>query len=101
MEQQGEKLRRTRKTQNEIADLLEKFSQSDCTVKQFCEDYQIVPGTFHKWQSRVKEKSLNKDTKAGFAQILVNSLSGSLFAEVKGVRIYQPVSASYLKELLA
>jgi len=33
---------------------------------------------------------------------ITSSFSGiALFAEVKGIRIYQPVTAAYLKELLA
>jgi hypothetical protein len=101
MDQQREKFRRIRKTQEQIADILKKFAESGSTVKQFCEDHQIVPGTFHKWQNRVKGKRLKKEIKAGFAQIQVNPSFGSLFAEVKGIRIYQPVSAAFLKELLA
>jgi hypothetical protein len=101
MDQQNEKLRRTRKTREQIADLLRKFAESGSTVKQFCQDHQIVPGTFHKWQSRIKGKDLKKEIKSGFAQVQVNSSFTSLFAEVKGIRIYQPVSAAYLKELLA
>ena len=101
MEQQTEKLRRTRKTQEQIADILKKFAESGSTVKQFCEDHQIVPGTFHKWQSRVRGKSSRKAIKAGFAPVVIDSLSLGLFAEVKGIRLYQPVSAAYLKELLA
>jgi hypothetical protein len=101
MDQQREEFRRIRKTQEQIADILKKFAESGSTVKQFCEDHQIVAGTFHKWQSRVKGKSLKKQIKPGFAQIQVNPSFDSLFAEVKGIRIYQPVSAAYLKELLA
>ena len=100
MEQQTKKIRRTRKTPEQITDILTKFRESGSTVKQFCEDHHIVPGTFHKWQSRVQGKSLKKEIKPGFAQIRVNPSSG-LFAEVKGILIYQPVSAAYLKELLA
>lgn len=101
MEQQYERIRRNRKTPEQIADILNKFAESGSTVKQFCEDHQIVAGTFHKWQNRVKIKSSKKLVHAGFAQIQVNPLVNSLFAEVKGLRIYQPVSAAYLKELLA
>lgn len=37
----------------------------------------------------------------GFAEVMVRStLAGTLFAEVNGIRIYQPVNASFLKELL-
>jgi len=101
MEQQTQKLRRRQKTPDQIAEILKSFRESGATVKQFCQDHQIVPGTFHKWQSRANGKSLKMENKPGFAQIQVNASVGSLFAEVKGVRIYQPVSAAYLKELLA
>ena len=101
MDQQHEKIRRTRKTQEQIADILKKFTSSGSTVKQFCKEQQIVPGTFHKWQSRRKGKALKKTSGAGFAQIQVNPPVCNLFAEVKGIRIYQPVSVAYLKELLA
>ena len=101
MDQQTEKSRRTRKTPEQIADILKNFGESGSTVKQFCADHQIVPGTFHKWQSRANGKSFKKEIKTGFAQIQVNPSFGSLFAEVKGIRIYQPVSAAYLIELLA
>lgn len=101
MDQQHEKIRRTRKTREQIVDLLKAFIDSGSTVQQFCKDHQIVPGTFHKWESRVKTKSLKKEIKPGFAQIQVNPPVCNLFAEVKGIRIYQPVSVAYLKELLA
>lgn len=101
MDQQLEKIRHTRKSQEEIADLLKKFSESGSTVKQFCKEHQIVPGTFHKWRGRIKGKSSIKPDKAAFAQIQVTPPVSSLFAEVKGIRVYQPVSAAYLKELLA
>ena len=101
MDQQHEKIRRPRKTQEQIAEILKKFTSSGSTVKQFCKEQQIVPGTFHKWQSRRKGTALKKSVGAGFAQIQVNPPVGNLFAEVKGIRIYQPVSAAYLKELQA
>ena len=101
MDQQSARFRRKRKTRDQIAEILRKFTESGSTVKQFCEDHQIAPVTFHKWQSRMKGKSLNKEIKAGFTQLQVNPTFDSLFAEVKGIRIYQQVSASFLKELRA
>lgn len=93
---------RTRRTQQQIVDLLAEFDKAGCTVKDFCQSKGISQGNFHKWKSRRKETSLQKIKTSGFAKVVVRSLSAdNLFAEVKGVRIYQPVSAAYLKELLA
>lgn len=101
MDQQIERLRRKQKTSEQIADISRNFSESGSTVKQFCADHQIVPGTFHKWQSRLKGNAVKKQVKSGFAPVLVSPSFPGLFAEVKGVRIFQPVSAAYLKELMA
>jgi hypothetical protein len=37
---------------------------------------------------------------SAFAHVQVEAAVG-LFAEVKGIKLYQPVSAGYLKELLS
>lgn len=94
-------MRRTRRTREQIENLLTEFSKTGETIKQFCQQHNISAGTFHKWQSRHKGKVLKKVNGSGFAAITVAPLStGNLFAEVKGIRIYQPVSAAYIKELL-
>lgn len=92
---------RTRRTHQQIRELLAEFSTTGCTVKEFCAAHQISKATFHKWQSGSKVKSTG-GPRAGFAKVVVNSSSANaLFAEVNGIRFYQPVSASYLKELIA
>lgn len=101
MDQQSQRVRRKQRSSEQIAEILKNFRESGTTVKQFCADHQIVPGTFHKWQSRANEKILKKENKGGFAQIQVSPSFAGLFAEVKGIRIFQPVSAAYLKELIA
>lgn len=92
---------RSRRTRSQIESLLAAFSQSNMTVKQFCQAHCIDTGTFHKWQARDKLRVLPKAESAGFASVVVESRSPGLFAEVKGIRLYQPVSALFLKELLA
>jgi hypothetical protein len=53
--------------------------------------------------SEQPDQSDNNDQQGSFATIQIRPGFArpdiSLFAEVKGIRIYQPVSASYLKEL--
>lgn len=97
MEQNIIKRRVKRRNRAEIQLLLEAFAKAGQSVQSFCYAHNIGRSTFHKWQSRY---SISK----AFADIEI--VGGgvqhgtTLFAEVKGIRIYQPVSAAYLKALL-
>ncbi len=92
---------RTRRTQGQINELLSEFDKGGCTVKEFCELKGISQGNFHKWKSRRKETGLERERSSAFAKLMVRSSSfDHLFAEVNGIRFYQPVSAAYLKELI-
>ena len=94
---------RKRRTGRQIQDLLKTFEKGDVTVQQFCNTYTISKGTFYKWQSRYKIKATNQDSSESFAriQIIPSAAQATLFAEVNGIKIYQPVAAAYLKELCA
>jgi hypothetical protein len=93
---------RYRRSRQEIQDLLDLFAKGNSGVKDFCKQHNISAANFHKWKSRYRTFS-NDNAAAGFAtlDVLPSLSSASLFAEVKGIRIYQVVSASFLKELLA
>ncbi len=94
---------RIRRKSPQIQNLLKEFEKSDVSVKQFCRTHNIGKATFYKWQSRYKIKTTKQDTCGRFASIqIIPSASHSqatLFAEVNGIKIYQPVVAAYLKEL--
>ncbi|NJO24655.1 MAG: transposase [Bacteroidia bacterium] len=102
MEQIANKPARRRRSTHEILGLLDEFEKGGVSVKEFCIRHNISKAAFHKWQSRHKS---NTDEQPGFADLhiipQVANIHAALFAEVKGVRIYQPVSVSYLKELMA
>jgi hypothetical protein len=111
MEQITNKPRRRRRSQHEILNLLNEFEKAGVSVKEFCGLHSISKATFHKWQSRYKTKKEQEDKptglptgQAGFADLHITPSTATanevLFAEVKGIKIYQPVTASYLKELL-
>lgn len=92
---------RTRRTRSQIEALLSAFDQSGLTVNEFCMLHHVSRGAFYKWQLRHKVKASQKKNQAAFAKVSVlSSSTGALFAEVNGIRVYQPVAASYLKELL-
>jgi hypothetical protein len=103
MEQITLKPRAKRRNVAEIKLLLEDFARSGMTVQSFCNQHNIGQSTFHKWQSRYKGRQTQTASKA-FADIEIVSGEAqalpALFAEVKGIRIYQRVSAAYLKALL-
>ena len=104
MEQAIQITGRSRRSKQQIQDLLSEFEKSKATAKDFCIQYSINPANFHKWKSRYKVAAVNKGKRAGFAKLDVGDssiLSGGLFAEVNGIKIFQPVSASFLKELIA
>ncbi|MGZ8523166.1 MAG: IS66 family insertion sequence element accessory protein TnpA [Chitinophagaceae bacterium] len=90
----------TRRTRQQIDELLVEFSKAGCTVKEFCEARQISKAAFHRWQSGLNYKSSSREKEGGFAEVVIDSSVSSLFAEVNGIRIYRQVTAGYLKELL-
>ena len=104
MLQAKEKSLRRRRSRQKIQDLLNEFERSKTTVKEFCKQHAISPANFHKWKSRYRSKVDNKNRTSGFAAIDIVSSSQHasycLFAEVGNIKIYQPVNASFLKELL-
>lgn len=100
MEQVNSSTRGPRRTGKQISTLLAKYKSSGLSVTEFCERRQIHKSNFYKWISRYQEKSNSKKIqRSAFAQVQVTASENLLFAEVNGIRIYQPVAASYLKEL--
>lgn len=91
--------RRARRTHQQIIDSLELFKTSGRSVKDFCLEQGIKPASFHKWQSRTRNK-IAKQASTGFAKVHIEQGGvNMLFAEVGRIRLYQVVPASYLKEL--
>ena len=105
METVTERKSRMMRHREEIIRLLEECSKSNLNIKDFCAVNNIIPGTFHNWKKRYSRSYKKVNEPAGFASLkITSSVPGpavALFAEVNGIRIYQPVTAAYLKELLA
>ena len=96
------KLLRSRRSRNQIELLLQKFDKGTSPVSEFCAVNNISKIVFYKWQSRYRNKTI-KTVKSGFAKLKISNqgehFDHSLFAEVNGIKLYQAVAASYLKEL--
>lgn len=100
MDQQQTK--RPRRTSQEIKDMLASFAQSGMGAKAFCKMHDISDGVFYKWKARYINKPAAKQTAFVTLQpAAVGVCEAALFAEVKGIKIYQAVTASFLKELIA
>lgn len=98
MESKIQTVRRPRRSAADIQNLLAEFQISNQTVTTFCASKSIQTSSFHKWVSRAKVKQSNR---SGFAPVQVSASTASgLFAEVNGIRIFQQVSAEFLKLLL-
>lgn len=94
--------KRTRRTSLEIKQLLKDFNQSGTKAKEFCKIRGISEAGFYKWRSRYAKKSTAKPN--AFVMLQTSSAVAyepALFAQVKDIKIYQPVTALYLKELHA
>jgi hypothetical protein len=93
-----------RRSKEEIISLLEECRKSKVSVKEFAKLKGIHEATYYNWRNKYGSKRVNPKAFVGFAPLKINPSpavhSAALFAEVKGIKIYQPVSASYLKELL-
>ena len=100
MEQVNQSSRRQRRNSQQILALLTKYNSSGLSVSDFCERHQITESNLRKWISRAKQKANKKEMRrSAFTAVQVTTSESVLFAEVDGIRIYQPVAASYLKEL--
>ncbi len=92
--------RRQFRSQSEILELLKEQQQSGISVRAFCAERIIPEGSFHNWKKRYIAADEAADRK-GFAQVELAAAAASVFAEVNGIKLYQPVSAAYLKELVS
>jgi len=91
------------RTKEQILALLEEQQKSNLSVKIFCERSGISSATFFNWRKRFGSGSHGQPI-AGFASLQVTHqmppAAPRLFAEAGGIKIYQFVEATYLKELI-
>ena len=96
--------RRAGRSSKEIKELLQSFDQSGGDIKVFCQSHNIGVSTLQKWKSRYGKKEGTPVMEEGFVSLQIPPVTvdtkEGLFAEVRGIKLYQPVAASYLKELL-
>ena len=92
----------TRRSASEILSMLQQYKESNLTVRAFCEAQNLNTGTFNTWKKRYRSQVSPPVKGNRFMELQVSSASSAqLFAEVNGIRIYQPVSVDFLKALIA
>lgn len=92
---------RPRRTRSEIVAILLEYRASKMTSVKFCAARQLHRPTFKRWIARYRTGQQKPAGSPAFAPLQVTAWAGpALFAEVNGVKIYQPVSAGFLKLLM-
>ena len=103
MEQTEKKPVSSKLTREQVLQIVSQYKKSQgLTVKEFCQQHGISEGSFYSFRSRYGLKSQSKNKPGGFIAITTPTLkepSNTLFAEVKGIKLYQAVPADYLKTL--
>jgi transposase-like protein len=112
MEPITSKKSRSQYTPEQRQQLLSEFKESAVSASEFSRMHGLNVSAFGKWLARERKKGTNPAGRparkqarpAGFAALQITQPSAPavksvLYAEVRSIKIYQPVSASYLKEL--
>ncbi|WPQ63339.1 hypothetical protein SIO70_00480 [Chitinophaga sancti] len=88
--------------------LIGEHEGSSMTVKDFCELYDLSPGTYHYWQKKYHAQLRDKpiEHQSSFTLLKVTepqeeSTAQDLFAEYRGIRFYREPSVSFLKALIS
>jgi hypothetical protein len=104
MEQMNGKQPNLRRSKAQLLDLVKEYDKNPgLTIKAFCKLHQISEGSFYNARSRYLAKGASKQKPSGFIALSTTVLkepAGNLFAEVNGIKLFQPVPADYLKALV-
>ncbi|SFW85928.1 IS66 family insertion sequence element accessory protein TnpA [Chitinophaga sancti] len=93
-------------SEQEIISALEQFTQAgNISVKEFTAAFQISAATFYNWRKRYGNQLVESNAPVGFIDVDLSPVqqepvSGTIFAEYRGIVFYQRVEPSYLKALL-
>lgn len=92
------------RSEETILNILTEYKKSKLSIKIFCAANNIASASFHNWKKKYSKRTVKPAKPTGFAALQITSppaVAEPLFASVKEIKIYQWVTAAYLKELLA
>jgi hypothetical protein len=93
--------------EQEMFGLIAEHENSELSIKDFCELYDMAQGTYYYWQKKYHaNQEVVKEKPIGFSIVEVggdrSEVEGAgLFAEYKGIRFYREPSVSFLKALIS
>lgn len=103
MDQSPTRQRTPRRSKEQIFELLAAYDKTTgMTVKDFCKLHKVTEGSFYTARKR-QRGSVTRKQSSGFIPITrpaFDQQAPVLFAEVKGIKLYQPVPVDYLKALI-
>lgn len=78
---------------------------SGMIISEYCRAHQISEGSFYYWLKKIKNTSPAPLTTPAILPVKIiegpnEAAASNLFAEVRGINIFQPVPAEYLLTLL-
>ncbi len=104
MEQADLNQPKSRRTKQQLLHLLAKYDKTTgMSIKDFCKLHQVTEGSFYTARKRHGVVAAAKKHSSGFIAIkrpAFDQPAAALFAEVKGIKFYQPVPVDYLKALI-
>ena len=84
-----------------MLDLLAEYERAEgMTIKDFCQLHKVTEGSFY--TARKRHRAVQKKQPSRFIPIAPRPSAqptATLFAEVKGIKLYQSVPVDYLKAL--
>jgi Transposase len=88
-----------RPSEQKILSMIDEYEQSGFSVEDYCQVNELNESTFRSWLARYR----SKEESPGFVSVTIPAdlHEGSVFAECRGIKFYQRVEASYLKEILS
>jgi len=104
MDQADIKSSRPRRNKQQLLDLLAAYDKTTgVSIKDFCKLHKVTEGSFYTARKRHRGVTAAKKQSTGFITIKRPAFDqpvANLFAEVKGIKFYQPVPVDYLKALI-
>lgn len=90
--------------------MIESWKASGLSQAQYCKEHQIALSNFSYWFKKYRSAGGNEPTKGSFVELKVKRPTGLpsssvvmdlVLSDGRRLNFYQPVDASYLRELLS
>lgn len=103
MDEQQPQPRVSRRNKQQLLELIAEYDKTPgITIKDFCKLNKVTQGSFY--TARKRHQAAVKKQTSGFIAIkrpVSDQTVATLFAEVKGIKLYQHVPVDYLKALIS